>query len=164
MLTPTQYQFARAAWEQSAAVGHAANAFAKMLDVDRIAVDLSQTEGAYTELPVEHKFFPGLYARTIFMPAGAMIVSKIHRTEHPYVVTEGQALVWTAEKGAVHIMAPHMGRTTPGTRRILYILENCTWTTFHPVSDDEQGDLKKIEARIIEPSPMLHNPDAQCLN
>jgi hypothetical protein len=141
----------------------ALEAFAKLLDVDRIEANLSQIEQA--ELPVEHEFHPGLYVRTIFMPAGSMIVSKIHNTEHPYVVTEGQCLVWTAEKGAVHIMAPHRGITVPGTRRILFILEDCVWTTYHPISAEEFGDLKLIEERIIKKhdNPLISTPPAPCV-
>jgi hypothetical protein len=38
---------------------------------------------AVIELPIVHRFTPGLYIREIFMPAGALVTSKIHKTEYP---------------------------------------------------------------------------------
>lgn len=103
------------------------------------------------ELPLEHRFTPGLYCRTIFMPAGTLLTSKIHNTEHPFVVHSGKASVWIEGVGVEHIAAPFVGVTKPGTRRLLYIHEDCTWSTFHPLVEGESGpeDLPKIEERII---------------
>lgn len=84
------------------------------------------------ECPLTHRFTPGMYAREIFMPKGALVISHVHKTEHPYVVMQGRVKVWTENDGVVEIAAPHVGITKPGTRRILEILEDCRWITFHP--------------------------------
>lgn len=104
------------------------------------------------ELPVRHDFTPGLYRRTIFMPAGTLLTSKIHKTKHPYVVTQGVVSVYIPGVGVERIEAPHHGITMPDTRRVLYIHEDCVWATYHPLVDGEacEEDLPKIEARIIE--------------
>lgn len=47
------------------------------------------------EMPVVHRFTPGLYVREIFMAAGTLLTSKIHKTEHPYVVSKGRVSVLT---------------------------------------------------------------------
>ena len=98
--------------------------------------------------PVTHHFTPGLYSREIFMPAGAVVVSKIHRTEHPFVVSKGRCLVYRNQNEWDRIEAPYFGVTKPGTRRVLLILEDTIWTTFHPT---ELTDVAEIEAAIIEP-------------
>lgn len=103
-----------------------------------------------------HRFTPGLYVREIFMPKGVYVIGKQHKTEHPYVVSKGRAAVWTEEQGVVEIKAPFCGITKPGTRRILYILEDCVWTTFHPTTET---DLEKIEAAIIENVPPVIEAD-----
>jgi len=97
------------------------------------------------ECPLLHRFTPGLYTREIFMPAGTMVVSRIHKTEHPYAVLAGRALVWTADAGVVEIKAGHIGITTPGTRRVLLIAEDCRWVTFHPTSET---DLAKLQDEL----------------
>src|ERR1700681_2428958 len=71
------------------------------------------------DCPLVHRFVPKLYIREIFMPAGSMVVSKIHGTEHPYVVSQGCLTVWTEQEGEVFIEAPYTGITLPGTRRVL---------------------------------------------
>ena len=61
----------------------------------------------------------------------------------------------------VELTAPYTGITKPGTRRVLYILEDCVWTTYHPyktikgtegaLTESEQLKIiDKIENRIIE--------------
>jgi hypothetical protein len=107
------------------------------------------------ELPLTHRFTPGngsatgIYIRTIFMPKGALVVSKIHRTQHPFVVTKGCCLIWDSMAGgAAIIKAGHIGITMPGTRRILYIYENTEWTTFHAT---DKTTPEAVEADIIEP-------------
>ena len=59
--------------------------------IDRLeAVMLAS--GEPVELPLTHRFTPGLYAREIFMPAGTLLTSRIHNTAHPYVVLSGRAV------------------------------------------------------------------------
>lgn len=91
-------------------------------------------QGDPIDLPLEHVFTPGLYARTIRMPKGALVTSKIHKTEHPFVITQGKVVVWTEDEGAKLITAPYQGVTKPGTRRVLYVVEDTVWTTYHAVA------------------------------
>lgn len=99
-------------------------------------------------LPLIHRFTPGLYIREIFMPAGTLLTSKIHRQEHPYVVLSGRVSVWIPGVGVQTFTGGHVGITKPGTRRVLYIHEDTRWITFHPSGET---DLEKIEAELIEP-------------
>jgi hypothetical protein len=109
------------------------------------------------EMPLKHTFTPGMYARQIFMPKGTLVISRIHKTEHPYVVTEGRARVWTEDNGVVDIKAPHFGVTKPGTCRVLYIVEDCTWTTFH--ATDETDPEKWVETFTDDPAQHALNAD-----
>lgn len=95
-----------------------------------------------------HHWLPGLYVREFFMPAGSLVTSKIHRTEHAYVVLKGSALVWVEGEGWRVLRSGTLGRTLPGTRRVLRIVDDCTWLTFHPTG---RTTVEEIEADIIEP-------------
>lgn len=112
------------------------------------SIQRALAEMPQVDMPLQHNFTPGIYARTIFMKAGTLVMSKIHRTEHPYVVTRGKVRVFTRDKGTVTIEAPFRGVTKAGTRRVLYILEDCEWTTFHAT---DETDPETIEQQIIEP-------------
>lgn len=98
--------------------------------------------------PVEHTFTPGLYVRTIFMPAGTLVVSEIHRTEHPFIISQGRVKVLQPGTGWEELCAPHLGITQPNTQRVLVVVEDTIWSTMH-VTD--KTDVEEIRAEIIEP-------------
>jgi hypothetical protein len=97
-------------------------------------------------MPLTHEFTPGLYIRTIVMPKGTFVISKFHKTEHPFVITRGKVEVWTEGQGTKMLTAPHRGITKPGTRRMLVMHEETEWTTFHPTT---KTDLAEIERDLI---------------
>jgi hypothetical protein len=114
--------------------------------VDRLQVSLAKFP--QVDMPLTHRFTPGLYVREIFLPKGAFVISKIHKTEHPYTVIKGHASVLTEDGKVQQIKAPFVGITKPGTRRVLFVHEDCVWLTFHPTN---LTDLKEIEDQLIEP-------------
>jgi len=118
--------------------------------VDGLEAELATLPQA--NCPLVHRFTPGLYVREIFMPRGTFIISKVHKTEHPYTISKGRVAVWTEAEGVIHLTAPFTGITKPGTRRLLFIQEDCIWTTYHPTTET---DLDKIEEAIIDPKPAL---------
>jgi hypothetical protein len=117
------------------------------------------------EMPVKHTFTPWLYSREIFMPgpqpgrSGTYLTSKNHATEHQFVVLSGVAIVRIPGQEPVRLTAGYVGVTHPGTRRALYIEEDCRWITFHPLFPEEEAMrqagatdeelVAAIESRII---------------
>src|SRR5208282_1500573 len=117
----------------------------RMLDV----VGRKMLECPQIECPLKHEFTPGLYIRTIWMPAtkeGTLVLSKIHKTEHPYFISKGSASVWIEGQGWKLLRAPFRGITKPGTRRILFIHEDCVWTTIHATN---KTNVDEIERDVI---------------
>lgn len=86
-----------------------------------------------TVFQTEHTLLNGLYIRKIFMPANSFIVSAIHNTEHPFVILKGKITVRT-NFGTNIYTAPYRGITRPGTRRILFAIEDTIWETYHPTN------------------------------
>ena len=84
-----------------------------------------ETEGAIT-----HDFADGQYIRTIVMPKGLALVSRIHNKNHPFFIMQGECSIYT-EKGLERIKAPHNGVTLAGTQRLMFIHEECTFITVH---------------------------------
>jgi hypothetical protein len=130
--------------------------------VDNIEAAMMQVPDELIDGPLVHKFTDGMYIREIFMPAGSLWTSKIHKTEHPYVVSYGKAAVSIDAQEWYEITAPYTGITNPGTRRVLFIIEDCIWTTFHRIDGmksefnnlSEEGINKiveEIEDKILEP-------------
>jgi hypothetical protein len=94
-----------------------------------------------------HIFTPGLYTRQIFMPAGSLITSEIHKTEHPFIVSQGVVSVLMEGEEELKIKAPYIGVTKPGTRRVLFVHEDCIWTTCHPT---DKTTVEEVAAEILE--------------
>lgn len=110
-----------------------------------------------SECPLTHYFAPGLYAREIFLPAGVLVVGKIHRHAHVNTISKGRVVVAT-EFGTTELVAPCTFVSQPGTKRVVLAHEDTIWTTYHPT---EETDLDRIEDYVI--APTFADYDAQAL-
>ena len=128
---------------------------------DKIEYAMCQSEEK-VDLPLTHVFTPGLYARTIFMPAGSLVMSMTHNTRHPFIISTGEVDVVSPEESVTHI-APYMGITQPGTKRFLHIKKDTTWTTFH-ANPENLTDPDQIVEMISEKlqNPLLDPDDPKC--
>ena len=99
------------------------------------------------QLETKHYFADGMYARELHRPAGTLIVGKVHKREHFFVITKGRIMVSTAE-GMRECPAGTVIVSQPGTKRVTLALEDSVATTFHRT---DSRDLDAIEAEIIEP-------------
>lgn len=119
------------------------------VDVTQIAaIDRELAAMPPAEAPVKHIFTQGLYTRTIFMPAGTAIRSKIHKTEHQFIVSQGACFVSENGGDRVLLVAPYHGITKPGTWRTLFIIMDCVWTTMHPT---DKTTVEEVEKDIMQP-------------
>lgn len=114
-------------------------------DIDQLEAFLFSQPQTYA--PVKHTFTPGLYIREITMPAGVIVTSKVHKTEHPYIILSGEVVVFTEKDGDLPFKAPYFGITKAGTRRVLRTVTETVWITFHP-TDKTTPD--EVEEDIIE--------------
>lgn len=121
------------------------------LDVRRGILDMqaAMTGMPQVECPLKHYFAPGMYVREIFMPAGSIVVGKIHRHAHVNIISKGTGKVVT-EFGEFEYEAPYTFVSQPGTKRALATLTDTIWTTIHANPADET-DIEALEAAIISP-------------
>lgn len=99
------------------------------------------------EIPAEHFFADGLYARKLARPAGTLVVGKMHAKQHFYVLLEGEIIAWT-EQGMKRLKAPTVLTTEPGTKRVTYAITDAVSMTFHAT---RETDLGKLEDELIIP-------------
>lgn len=127
---------------------------------DRIdQLEAEMTGYKLVNCPLYHKFTPGMYSRTVFMPKDALVVSLIHNTKHQFIVSQGRVSVRVNEDKWELIEAPFIGVTMPGTRRVLCIEDDCIWTTFHvtdiqPINDSDEAveeAAERVMAAITKP-------------
>ena len=92
----------------------------------------------------------GLYARQVTCPAGAIIVTKLHKTEHFIFMLKGRVRVVT-ENGPQEIVAPCMFRNPVGAKRAVHVLEDTVWVNVM-ANPDDLTDMDAIEDRYIAKS------------
>jgi hypothetical protein len=122
-------------------------AIVELEEISRECLASGLFEAAQVELT--HYFAPGIYVRQVKMPAGAAIVGKIHKTEHVCIVSCGRVISSTEFEGTREIAGPCTFVTPAGTKRALYVLEECIWSTCHPTTSQ---DLAQIEDTFIAKS------------
>ena len=96
--------------------------------------------------PVKHHFAHGSYGREMTLPAGMVVVGKIHKHAHINVISKGRVQVFTEQDGVLELAAPCTFVSSPGTKRVVHVLEETVWTTVH-VTD--KTDLAEIEREVI---------------
>ena len=95
--------------------------------------------------PVKHTFAGGCYIREIFNPAGMVLVTKIHKKEHPFFLMKGKMSILT-EDGVKTVEAPHNGVTKPGTKRVIFTHEDCVFITVHAT---DKTTPEEVEEDVI---------------
>jgi hypothetical protein len=98
------------------------------------------------ELPTEHFWADGMYARVVKRPAGTLIVGKVHKKEHFYIVTKGCVEV-ASEEGTEIYHAGDVIVSKPGTKRAVLALEDSICMTVHRT---KKKNLEKIEKELVE--------------
>lgn len=100
-------------------------------------------------LDTKHHFADGMYARELFRPADTLIVGKVHKREHLYIVLSGEVTI-VGDGYRERVKAPRIFVSKPGTKRAVYAHEDSICLTVHRTSET---DLDKIEAELIEEDP-----------
>lgn len=115
--------------------------------IDRLAQEMAKLP--QVELPTEHFFADGMYARAVFRPAGAVIVGRVHKREHFYIILSGCVDVTTADGSLERHTAPKIIVSKPGTQRAVYAVVDSLCMTVHRT---DNTDLNDIEDELVEPS------------
>jgi hypothetical protein len=102
------------------------------------------------DLPAEHFFAPGLYARSLFRPAGTLIVGHAHRHSHLAIVLHGRLRVLVDGKVREIVGPSKPFLTEGGVRKATFAMEDTTLITFHPT---DKTDLDELEEELIDKSP-----------
>jgi len=97
--------------------------------------------------PLKHKIIDGLYVREIFVPKGALFVSKLFKQDHASFLLLGELSILT-EQGIMRVKAPFHMITKIGTKRVVYVHEDCVWITVHP-NKNNLKTVEELEGEII---------------
>lgn len=112
----------------------------EILDLEK---DLLKQE--QMDIPAEHLFGKNCYARTIRIPAGTIIIGKIHKYKTINIISQGDISI-ISQDGIMRVQSPYFHEGTPGAKRILLAHTDAVWTVVHGT---DKTDLDEIEEEFI---------------
>lgn len=116
-------------------------------------------EQPQVECPVEHYFAPGMYTRECRIPAGSIVVGKMHRHVHPVFLMSGTVRINT-DRGMETITGPRIWISQENAKRALLTVTDCVFATVH-LNPTDTTDLEAIEADVIVPEALIDYDKAQ---
>jgi len=101
------------------------------------------------EIVTRHYFADGMYCREVARSKDTLIVGKVHKKEHFYVVLQGEVTV-VGDGTRERIKAPRIIVSKPGTKRAVYAHEDSICMTVHRTFET---DMEAIERELVEEDP-----------
>jgi hypothetical protein len=101
------------------------------------------TEAMQALMPVTHHLENGMYTREIFMPKGQLVVSFIHKQNHPSFFMSGEMSLLMDTGEVKRVKAPMVVHTEVGTQRVAYIHEDTTWTCVYRTDAESVEEAEK---------------------
>ena len=101
----------------------------------------------------KHTFHAGMYCREVWRAAGVLVIGKVHKKEHFYVIISGTVVI-TTDAGVQRITGPQVLCSKPGTKRAVYSETEALCMTFHRT---DAVTVEQAEEELVEPeeNPMF---------
>lgn len=93
--------------------------------------------------PVTHHIKDGLYTREVFMPKGSLVVSFIHKQNHPSFFMSGEMSILKDTGEIERIKAPMKVMTEIGTQRVAYMHDDCVWACVYRTDKETIEEAEK---------------------
>jgi len=116
-------------------------------DIERLQASIANEP--QVEIQTRHYFADGMYCREVARRKDTLIVGKVHKKEHFYVVLQGEVTI-VGEGKRERIKAPRIMVSQPGTKRAVYAHEDSVCMTVHRTFET---DLEVIEQELVEEDP-----------
>ena len=113
------------------------------LALTKAAVQAAAIHGQ-VECPVTHEFADGLYTRRLFIPAGTLVIGKVHTRQTMNICAMGDISILTT-KGAKRFKAGDVVVSAPGIQKVGYAHEDTVWVN---VWATHETDVNRLEALL----------------
>lgn len=94
------------------------------------------------EIPIEHHFAAGIYARTMIAPRGTMLTGKIYKVPQMIIVSKGDITI-RSESYNGRLIGPHIYESPIGSKRFGYCHTDVVWTCLVKTNADNVEDAEK---------------------
>jgi len=114
------------------------------------------------DLPIEHFFIPGVYARQMTIFEGTALVGRVHKHPCINIVSKGKITV-TTDTGVRTIEAPYTFTSPAGTKRAGYAHEETIWTTVHLTDETDVDKIEDALGTVTYDEFLLYLEEQKCL-
>ena len=116
--------------------------------------EILEAEPTCTDLKeyTDHFFAPGIYFRTIFIPAGMFLVGRRQRHEVLNILLKGTVAMTNEHNEKILAKAPLIFKAKPG-QKAGYSVTDVWYATVH-ANPDDTTDIEQLEEKILYP---IHN-------
>jgi hypothetical protein len=117
------------------------------------------------DLQTTHALSGGVYARTVFIPAGTVVTGATHKKDHVCIIDGDVETILNGEPQRITGRVVLNG--TKGVKRAVYAHDDTLWTT---VCSTALTDIEAIEAELVEEPEQLQtrrlltHEEAPCLS
>lgn len=118
----------------------------KILELERFLKSLP--DELKIEIQANHYHSHKVYGRQLVLPAGSLVIGKIHKNETLNIICSGEVTVLT-EDGVNHYEGPTVFVSKKGAKRCVYSHRDTYWVTAHGT---ESTSLEDIENEVIAPT------------
>lgn len=134
--------------------------------VERVQEQLAQLP--QYEPKTTHRFHAGMYCREVWREAGVMVVGKVHKKEHFYLIVSGTVCISDGIGEPQRFTGPHMIESQPGTKRAVYAETDVLCMTFHRTDattvDAAEAELvEDDESAMYSPGNLIKNQNREVL-
>lgn len=112
---------------------------------------VQRLQGEVSKLPqyepkTTHYIHGGNYIREVWREAGVLVVGKVHKKEHVYIIVSGTLRI-TTDDGVQEITGPHVLKCKAGTKRAVLSMTDALCMTIHATNakTPEEAELELVE-------------------
>lgn len=123
-----------------------AEAMQPLAHISRAQIDRLQHELAsfpQYEPETKHYFHAGMYVREVWRDAGVLVVGKVHKKPHFYIIVSGTVRI----DGGPEITGPITMKCEAGTKRVVLSMTPVLCMTLHKT---DAATLLEAEAELVE--------------
>ena len=128
------------------------------IDTVRRLEAASLAEMPQVALPVEHTLHAGMYARTVKLPAGALITG-VHITIATVLILQGNALIYVDGDKPLHVAGYKVIPADAGRKQAFVAIEETHLTMIFPTA---AKNVEQAEAEFTDEAHMLQTRRAEC--
>ena len=99
------------------------------------------------KFPMKHTFADGVYVREMFMKKDSAVIGAIHKHLHVWFLLTGH-LVIAKEESKEEYLAPCYVLAEPGSKRVIYAVEDSVFVNVHKNPTNTQ-DILELEKNIV---------------